>query len=137
MTALRLSAILSILVAALYAYGVSVQLAHGVYGGAVIAWMLMFVIVPLAAGVLALSSRATFLLPASWGWVLGVFLPKVLMPRPQMPANMVHEMLKVGDRVYVIGPDYQAMAVACVALLGLVLCGYSYYRERHLNPPAP
>jgi len=130
MTALRLSAILSIVVAALYAYGMSVQLAHGTYGGATIAWMLMFVIVPLVAGILALLDRATFLLAASWGWVLGVFLPKALMPRPQMPADMVREMLKKGNTVFVIGPDYHAMALAAVAVLGLALYGYSYYREQ-------
>jgi len=67
--------------------------------------------------------------------VLGAFLPKALMPRPQLSADMIREMAKGGGHVFVIGPDYHAIVMAAMAVLGLALFGYSYYRERPRPTP--
>ncbi len=135
MTALRISAILSILVAAFYVHGVYLAVRFGGPFDSAIWALLVGIAVPLVPGVLALFNRATFLLPAAWGWTLGVHLPRLLVPRPPLPMDMIKQMLKNnGGAFYAVGPDYFGMALAAVAIVGLALYGYSYYRERS---PAP
>ena len=137
MTALRLSAILSILVAAFYVQGLIAILRSGMPLDSTIWVVLVGIAVPLVPGVLALFDRATFLLAAAWGWQLGVHLPKLLMPRPQLPMDLVRQSLNAGGRIFVIGPDYFGMGLVAVAIIGLALCGFSYYRERRSCSPAP
>jgi hypothetical protein len=134
MTALRISAILSILVAAFYVHGLYVIIRFdGPFDSTVWA-LLLGIAVPLVPGVLALFNRATFLLPAAWGWALGVHLPRLLIPRPPLPADLIRQTLKTGGgRIYVVGPDYFGMTLVAVATVGLALYGYAYYRE---SPPA-
>jgi hypothetical protein len=134
MTALRLSAILSILVAAFYVQGVIAVIGHGAPFD-VICLLLVGIAAPLVPGVLALFGRATFLLPAAWGWTLGVHLPKLLIPDPALPMDMIRAMTQERGHVFIIGPDYFGMAFVAVAIVGLALCGFSYYREQ--SSPAP
>ena len=129
MTALRLSAILSILVAAFYVQGVVAVIRYGTPLDGTIWVLLVGIAVPLVPGVLALFGRATFLLPAAWGWTLGVHLPKLLVPRPSVPMNLIRPMMKGSGNIFIIGPDYFGMALVAAAVIGLALCGFSYYRE--------
>ena len=94
-----------------------------------ILWILIFVLVPLIPGVLALFGRATFLLPAAWGWVLAISLPKLLMSNPAMPNDAIPPTI-TGGHAFTIGPDYFSMALVGVAILGLTLYGYGYYRAQ-------
>jgi hypothetical protein len=123
MTALRLSAILSILVAAFYVQGAVTAVKYGGLDRAI--WLLLVSIaVPLVPGVLALFNRVTFLLAAAWGWSLGMHLPKLLIPRPPLPMDLIQQTLRSGGgRIYVIGPDYFGMAIVAVAIVGLALYG--------------
>jgi hypothetical protein len=131
MTALRLSAILSILVAAFYVHGLYLAVRFGGPFDSAIWALLAGIVVPLVPGVLALFGRATFLLAAAWGWALGVHVPKLLVPRPPLPMNLIQQSMKTfGGRIYVVGPDYFSMAIAAAGIVGLVLCGVSYYREQ-------
>ncbi len=126
MTALRLSAILSILVAAFYVHGVlTVVRFGGPFDNTI--WILLFgIAVPLVPGVLALFDRAIFLLPAAWGWALGVHLPKLLVPRPPLPMDLIRQTLKTGGgSIYVVGQDYFGMAIVAVATVGLTLYAIS------------
>jgi hypothetical protein len=133
MTALRISAILSILVAGFYVQGCIAVIEAGAPFNA-ICLVLVGTAVPLVSGLLALSGRATFLLPAAWGWTLGVHLPKLLIPPPALSAEMVRSLMKDHGRFFVTGPDHFGMALVAVAIVGLALCGF-HYRER--LSPAP
>jgi hypothetical protein len=131
MTALRISAILSILVAAFYVHGFYLAMRFGGPYDSAIWALLVGIAVPLVPGLLALFNRATFLLPAAWGWVLGVHVPRLLVPHPPLPMEMIKRMLKnSGGTIYAVGPDYFGMAIVAVAVIGLALCGLSYYREQ-------
>jgi hypothetical protein len=131
MTALRISAILSILVAAFYVHGFYLAVRFGGPYDSAIWALLVGIAVPLVPGLLALFGRATFLLAAAWGWALGVHVPRLLVPRPPLPMDLIRQSLKTfGGRIYVVGPDYFSMAIAAAAIIGLVLCGVSYYREQ-------
>jgi hypothetical protein len=124
MTALRVSAILSILVAAFYVHGFYTVLRFGGPFDSAIWALLVGIAVPLVPGVLALFDRATFLLPAAWGWALGVHLPRLLVPRPPLPMDLIQKTLKTGSgQIYVIGQDYFGMAIVAVAIVGLILYG--------------
>lgn len=125
MIALRASAILSILVAALYLRGF-VLVIHTVGVDSTIWLMLVGVIVPLVPGVLALFGRATILLPVAWGWQLGVHLPKVLTPHPQVSPEILWMMRSNGGNVFASGPDYYGMILVGAALVGLVLYLFWY-----------
>jgi hypothetical protein len=131
MTALRLSAILSILVAAIYVQGGIAAIGHSAPID-VVCLLMVGIAAPLVPGVLAFWGRATFLLPAAWGWTLGVHLPKLLIPAPALPTELVRSLTKSHGRVFITGPDYFGMALVTTAVIGLALCGYSYYREQHL-----
>jgi hypothetical protein len=132
MTALRISAILSVLVAAFYVQGVITAVRVGAPLDGAIWALLLGIVVPLVPGVLSLFNRATFLLSAAWGWTLGVHLPRLLVPRPPLPMDMIKQVLKNGGgTIYAVGPDYFGMALVATAVIGLALCGYSYYREQH------
>jgi hypothetical protein len=127
--ALRASAILSILVSALYLHGLFLYVHSGLPIDNSIWLMIVGVGVPLISGLLAVFGRMTILLPIAWGWQLGVHLPKLLVSRPQIPPEMIQMMKKGGGNLYVIGPDYSGMAVVAVAIVGLGLYLFAYYRQ--------
>jgi hypothetical protein len=129
MTALRVSAVLSILVAALYVRGLIVAIQYGGLNESTIWLMLVGVAAPLIPGVLALFGRATVLLPVAWGWLLGVHLPKLLVIRPQITPEMMQMMRKDGGNLFMVGPDYYGMALVGIALVGLGLYFYAYYKQ--------
>jgi hypothetical protein len=132
MIALRLSAVLAILVGLVYVEGLVFEFQYSGVSGITTWHALADVLIPLVPGVLALFGRATFLLPAVWGWVLGVHLPRVLLPRPPLPMEWIRQTLSKGGRIFVVGPDYIGMVLVAVAILGLVLYGFGYYRERNI-----
>ncbi|HEY5337142.1 MAG TPA: hypothetical protein VIJ85_02975 [Rhizomicrobium sp.] len=129
MTERRISAVLAILIGAIYAQGLYLGLRafawqHG-------SWRVLAIgaLIPLVAGVFALAGRMTILLPIAWGWVLGVHLPKLLLPRPQMPPEVVARMAQSGAHVVAPPPDYAGMAMCAVAFIGLALYLYAWRRD--------
>lgn len=106
--AIRLSALLAIVVGALYAQGLYLALRSGAGG----LWPVLAigVLVPLVPGVLALMGRMPSLLLLAWGWVLGVHLPKMLAillaPTP-MPidrsAVVIVSLAAAGTALYLYG----------------------------------
>ncbi|HEY1632102.1 MAG TPA: hypothetical protein VGF56_12375 [Rhizomicrobium sp.] len=111
--AIRLSAVLAIVVGALYAQGL-----YGVLKADGAHWMwpvfALGVLMPLVPGVMALLGRAVFLLALAWGWVLGVYVPKLLtqLLTPVSPAI-----------------DRANLVMVCLALAGLALYLFGVYRR--------
>jgi hypothetical protein len=132
MIALRSSAILSILVSALYLHGLLLAF-HTVQSIDWTIWLLVLgVLVPLIPGLLALFGRATALLGIAWGWQLGVHVPRALTPQPQMTPEMMkmaQQMVREhGGNFSVVGPSYYPMVLAAVAVLGAALYLIAYFR---------
>ena len=121
----RISAILAILIGAIYAQGLYLGLRANAWQDGT--WRVL-AIGALVPGILALAGRATILLPVVWGWMLGVHLPRLLSSVPRMPDTVVSHM---GQRMLVVSPEpnYGAMAICAVAFIGLGLYLYGYYRE--------
>jgi hypothetical protein len=118
---IRISAILAIVVGALYAQGLFLSLRSGAGDGT---WPIIAigVAMPMVPGVLALMGRMPSLLLLAWGWVLGVYLPKLLsrLLVPAMP----------GVKVLYPAPDRSGIVMVSLALAGLALYFLAVYRQR-------
>jgi hypothetical protein len=128
--AIRISAVLAILVGAVYAEGLYLGLRAGAWQAGTWGVLLVGALVPIVPGVLALMGRMPVLLLATWGWVLGVHLPKLLIPRPQIPAAMLAMMAQHGANAFAGGPDYPGMVMVATAVAGIALVLFAQ-RQQH------
>jgi len=114
--AIRVSALLAVVVAVLYAQGLWQVFA---IAGIRSYWMIfaLGVLIPLVPGILALMGRMTSLLLLAWGWELGVHLPNTLM-QLLAPAGP--------------GPERGDLVITVLALVGLALYLFAAYRQRRL-----
>jgi hypothetical protein len=127
--AIRLSAVLAIVVGAIYAQGLYLGLEAGAWQSG--AWRLLALgaLIPLVPGVLALAGRFTFLLPLVWGWVLGVHLPKMMTPNPALPPELVTRVQQRGGHISAITPDRGSLIIVGLAIAGIALYLFGFYRQ--------